>query len=50
MIVEENGKYIVKDKTGKKIYGSHETEEKAKRQLAAIEISKKKRAAKKAWE
>jgi len=50
VIVKEGNKYIVKDSKGIKIFDTHDNLEKAKRQLAAIEVSKKKQAAKKAWE
>ena len=39
-----NGKWAVYPKKGGKRLGTHDTEASAKRQLAAIEISKKKRA------
>ena len=46
MIVRQKGKWIVKTSDGKKQLGSHDTEEQAKKQLAAIEISKKQRSKK----
>lgn len=33
-------KFLVTDSTGKKVLGTHDTEKEAKKQLAAIEISK----------
>lgn len=41
MIVKEGNKWLVKDSSGKKILGTHPTKEKALKQLAAVEISKK---------
>lgn len=38
-----SGSFIVKDKYGKKKLGKHKTKKKALVQLAAIEISKKRR-------
>lgn len=43
MIVKHGNKWQVKDSSGKKILGTHETKQEAIDQLAAIEISKKKR-------
>jgi len=43
MIAKENGKFVVKDSSGTKILGTHDTKEEAVDQLQAIEISKKKR-------
>ena len=41
--IEKRGnKWVVLDSSGEKVLGTHETEEKAKKQLAAIEISKQK--------
>lgn len=40
MIKEKNGKYCVYDSSGNKILGCHSTNEDAKKQLDAIEISK----------
>jgi len=42
MIKKQGSKYIVTSKNGKKL-GEHKTESEAKKQLAAIEISKKKK-------
>lgn len=44
MIVKKGNKWLVKDSSGKKILGTHDTKEKAIKQLAAVEISKKERA------
>ena len=44
MIVKSKGKYLVKNERGTKTFGTHATKEEAKAQLAAIEISKAKRA------
>ena len=41
MIVKKGKKWLVKDSSGKKILGTHTSEDSAKKQLAAIEISKK---------
>jgi hypothetical protein len=46
MIVKEKNKFVVKDSSGKKTLGTHKTKEAAQRQLAAIEISKKRQQAK----
>jgi hypothetical protein len=43
MIVKRGNKWEVRDSSGEKLLGTHSSEEKAKDQLAAIEISKKKR-------
>jgi hypothetical protein len=43
MIVKKGNKWLVKDSSGKKILGTHDTKEKAIKQLAAVEISKKER-------
>lgn len=43
MIRKRGGKYVVLDKAGKKKLGEHKTKAAAQRQLAAIEIAKKKR-------
>jgi hypothetical protein len=43
MIKPDGDEFIVTDKTGRQILGRHKTKEKAQKQLAAIEISKKKR-------
>lgn len=43
MIKKEGNKYYVKDSTGKKTLGTHDSYDKALKQLQAIEISKKKR-------
>ena len=47
MIKRMRGKWIVLTSDGKRKLGEHDTEEQAKRQLAAIEISKAKRHSKK---
>lgn len=41
MIKKQKGKFNVYDRKGKKKLGSHSTKKKALKQLAAIEISKK---------
>ncbi len=41
-IQKRGDKWVVLDSSGEKVLGTHETEEKAKKQLAAIEISKQK--------
>lgn len=43
MIVKRDDKFVVMDSEGKKVLGTHETKKEAAKQLAAIEISKKKR-------
>ena len=43
MIKKSGSKYKVMDSSGKKVLGTHETKAKAEKQLAAIEISKKKK-------
>ena len=43
MIIKHGNKWQVKDSSGKKIFGTHTTKQEAIDQLAAIEISKKKR-------
>lgn len=43
MIKKQGKKWVVTDSSGKKILGTHETKEKAIKQLAAVEISKKER-------
>lgn len=43
VIDKENGKYVVKSEDRSKTLGTHESKEKAQKQLAAIEISKAKR-------
>jgi hypothetical protein len=46
-MIKKNGKkWQVTDSTGKKVLGTHATKTEAQKQLAAIEISKKKRKAK----
>lgn len=40
MIVRQGGNWVVKDSSGKNTLGTHPSEEQAKKQLAAIEISK----------
>jgi hypothetical protein len=45
MISKQGKKWVVKDSTGTKVLGTHPSKEKAQAQLAAIEISKKKRKA-----
>lgn len=46
MIKKQGKKWVVKDSSGKKTLGTHDSESSAKRQLAAIEISKKKKKSK----
>lgn len=46
MIKKSTKGYIVTDKSGKKKLGKHSSKKKALKQLAAIEISKKKRSKK----
>jgi len=43
MIKKQNNKYVVYDSKGSKKLGTHNTKAQALDQLAAIEISKKKR-------
>jgi len=43
MIKRQGNKWVVKDAEGNKTLGTHSSEEAALRQLAAIEISKKKK-------
>lgn len=43
MIKKQDGKYVVTDSTGTKKLGTHDTYNKAMRQLAAIEHAKKAR-------
>jgi predicted nucleotidyltransferase len=43
MIVKRGDKWEVRDSSGKKILGTHETKQDAVKQLAAVEISKKER-------
>lgn len=43
MIVKKENKWLVMDSSGKKVLGTHYSKEEAKDQLAAIEISKKRR-------
>lgn len=43
MIRKSGNKYKVLDSSGKKVLGTHQTKEKAAKQLAAIEISKARR-------
>ena len=43
MIVKRGNKYLVYDSTGKKLLGAHPTRAKARKQLRAIEASKKRR-------
>lgn len=42
MIVKEGLVWVVKDKTGTKVLGTHRTKKEALAQLYAIEISKRK--------
>ena len=41
MIVHKDDKWEVRDSSGKRVLGTHETKQEAAKQLAAIEISKK---------
>jgi hypothetical protein len=43
MIVKSGKNFLVKDSSGQKILGKHPNKKSAMKQLAAIEISKKKR-------
>ena len=43
MIIKQGKEWLVKDSSGKKILGRHSSKEKARKQLAAIEISKQKK-------
>jgi hypothetical protein len=43
MIVKSGKNFLVKDSSGQKILGKHQNKKSAMKQLAAIEISKKKR-------
>jgi hypothetical protein len=43
MIVKQGNNWVVKDSSGKKILGTHNSKKKAEKQLAAIEISKTKK-------
>lgn len=43
MIMKQGKKWVVTDSSGKKILGTHESKQKASKQLTAIEISKKQR-------
>lgn len=43
MIKKHGKKWVVTDSSGKKVLGTHDTKEKAVKQLAAVEISKKER-------
>jgi hypothetical protein len=43
MIAHEGNKWVVKDSSGQKVLGTHDSKESAQKQLAAIEISKNKR-------
>lgn len=45
-IMKSGENFVVTDSSGKKILGKHKSKKKAAAQLAAIEISKKKRKAK----
>ena len=40
-IEHKDGKWIVTNKSGTKVLGTHDSEKQAQKQLAAIEISKK---------
>ncbi len=42
-IKKKGSKFVVTDRSGKKVLGTHDTKSEAQKQLAAIEISKKKR-------
>lgn len=41
MIRKENGKYVVRSENGKKILGTYDTEERAKKRLKEVEYFKK---------
>lgn len=43
MVRKEGSKYVVYDSSGKKKLGSHASKAKANKQLAAIELSKKRK-------
>jgi hypothetical protein len=43
MIIKSGKNWVVKDSSGKKTLGTHSSKKDAAKQLAAIEISKKKR-------
>jgi hypothetical protein len=43
MVKQDGNEWIVTDSSGRQILGRHKTKKKANAQLAAIEISKKKR-------
>jgi hypothetical protein len=43
MIVHKGSKWEVRDSSGEKLLGTHDTKQEAAKQLAAIEISKKER-------
>jgi hypothetical protein len=43
MIIHQNGKFVVKDSTGKKTLGTHATHAEALAQLRAIEANKHKK-------
>lgn len=43
MITQSAGSFVVKDKYGKKTLGKHSTKKAAQKQLAAIEIAKKRK-------
>ena len=44
MIKKEGSSFVVKDSSGQKVLGKHKTKKSAMKKLAAIEISKKRRA------
>lgn len=43
MIIHKDNKWEVRDSSGEKVLGTHDTKQEAAKQLAAIEISKKER-------
>jgi hypothetical protein len=43
MIKKKGSQWVVTDSTGKKVLGKHKTKKEAQKQIAAVEISKKKK-------